>query len=322
MTRRKLPDTGRLRTATNACRRDAVRTIGSFAVALLAVVVIGGCGDLEEPAERVQQTSQTRRAEELFLTPQLFVDAFLLTDDNSHRWRFTDKQFIVESLGQPLSNELTGQLMLDPSDDYRISGMWRLNATQDRLVLSAISADRGTARASLELPIAAEGSDRVKLAGVDYRFAESLPLREVLPERVYTAHVVEFQQGDLIRVRDENGEIKDLRLFGVACPKPDQPHGREAIEFGYEKTNDAEVYVKVFGVDADGREIAQVWVAHLRYLNMELLDAGLAWHDKRSDDEWILATAEDDARDQRAGLWADEKSVPPWHWPDQTGSQR
>ena len=61
-------------------------------------------------------------------------------------------------------------------------------------------------------------------------------------------------------------------------------------------------------------EIAQVWVLDLRYLNMELLAAGLAWHDKRVDDEWMFATTEDDARTERRGLWADEDPVPPWRW--------
>ena len=284
-------------------------------VGLLGFVLYLGCEDVvRQPSASPETSVSQRSSESLYLNPQLLAESFLLTEDQGHRWRFSEEGFVLESRGKPLPKNLSSQLLDQPSDDYRLAGDWELNATRDRLLLFSLSADLGTPRESVELPIAAIGSDQVQLGGVDYLHSESLPLREVLPDQVYTAHVVEFEGGDILRVRDEAGKINRLRLFGVACPRVGQPFGSKAVEFGYEKTADAEIYVKVFGIDDAGRQIAQVWVAHLRYLNMELLDAGLAWHDKRYDDEWIFATAEDDARHQGKGLWSKPESVPPWLW--------
>ena len=286
-------------------------------IGLLSFVFYLGCEEIaRQPPEAPKTSDNNRFSEKLYLNPQLLVESFLLTQDHGHRWRFSEGTFVLESLGKPLPEKLSVQLLDEPSDDYRIAGDWKLNATRDRLLLSDLSTDLGTPRELTELPIATIGTDRIELGGVDYLYSESLPLREILPEQVYTARVVEFERGDTVRVRDEEGEIKLLRLFGVACPRVGQPFGSEAVEFGNEKTAGAEIYVKVFGVDENGRQIAQVWVAHLRYLNMELLDAGLAWHDKRSDDEWIFATAEDDARHQGKGLWSRSVPVPPWRWSD------
>ena len=319
MIQRNPPESEACMPITGKSQRFESRSLG---VTIMGLLLIVGCEEFGRTPASPPASLTKRPPAKLYLSPKLFIDSFLLTDDQTHRWRFTDSAFVVESLGKPLPEALCNQLLSEPSDDYRIEGEWQLNATRDQLVLSKISTDLGSPRESVEIPIAAEGSDHVQLGGIDYRYSAALPLREVLPDRVYTAHVVEFQQGDQIRVKDEDGEIKDLRLFGIACPKPGQPYGATAVDFGYEKTKGAEIYVKVFDVDADGREIAQVWVAHLRYLNMELLDAGLAWHDKRTDDEWILATAEDEARQQSQGLWSDEQPIPPWRWFEETSTER
>jgi len=53
---------------------------------------------------------------------------------------------------------------------------------------------------------------------------------------------------------------------------------------------------------------------------LEQVRAGLAWHNKHDQDEQtqtdrlIYARAEEEARGDERGLWADPKPIPPWEW--------
>ena len=49
-------------------------------------------------------------------------------------------------------------------------------------------------------------------------------------------------------------------------------------------------------------------------LNQELARAGYAWWFRRYSTIPPLAALEGEAREARAGLWADRRPVPPWEW--------
>ena len=50
-------------------------------------------------------------------------------------------------------------------------------------------------------------------------------------------------------------------------------------------------------------------------LNMELVEAGLAWwYQRYAPDDRELAEAEKEARAAKRGLWADSDAVAPWEW--------
>jgi micrococcal nuclease len=79
---------------------------------------------------------------------------------------------------------------------------------------------------------------------------------------------------------------------------------------------------KVFGKDVVvvpktkdkyGRTVGHVLIDG-RDVNLEMLEAGMAWHYKKYDHNARLARAEEEAREERRGLWADASAVPPWEW--------
>ena len=49
-------------------------------------------------------------------------------------------------------------------------------------------------------------------------------------------------------------------------------------------------------------------------MSLELVKAGLAWHFKRYSTDPVLAQAEIEARNAKAGLWADPQAIAPWEW--------
>ena len=65
--------------------------------------------------------------------------------------------------------------------------------------------------------------------------------------------------------------------------------------------------------DKYGRLIADVHYGE-KWLSLELVKAGLAWHYEKYSDDQTLADAEIAAIDAKLGLWADPRHVAPWDW--------
>src|SRR4029453_18892220 len=60
-----------------------------------------------------------------------------------------------------------------------------------------------------------------------------------------------------------------------------------------------------------GRTVARVYVGETD-VSLELVKAGFAWHYKKYSSDPILAQAEIEARNAKAGLWADPHAIAPW----------
>ncbi len=277
---------------------------GPIAVLVLTLI---GCS--------TESSSTTPEDKQLVLHNDSFVDSFLLTQDELHRWRFTPDEFVVEGFQEPLPTQLASLLVEADSPDFaspfRISGRWELLDNGHTLWLTELDADQAEIRPEVRLQVQTKGHETVIIEGLSYRLAPSLPLREILPIRIYTAELEEVLRGDLLRVR-EKGQSRIVQLDGIICPGKDEPFGADAIRRCAKLLGDASVFVKVYRVDGEGRDIAQVWGPNYQYVNVKLLNAGLAWHDKRQSSDWVYATSEDEARAQGRGLWVQQAPVPPW----------
>src|SRR5262249_55998227 len=73
------------------------------------------------------------------------------------------------------------------------------------------------------------------------------------------------------------------------------------------------VQVHVMDKDAHGRLIARVHVND-GDLSVQLLQAGLAWQYTEYSHDPVLASAEQEARRAKRGLWSEANAVPPWVW--------
>ena len=130
----------------------------------------------------------------------------------------------------------------------------------------------------------------------------------------WTGKVVGVHDGDTITVLRERTPVK-IRLAGVDCPESAQPFGERAKQKTSELVFGKTVTVRPATTDRYGRSVAWIGLPDGRDLSKELLKAGLAWWFRRyNPKDRTLAGLEEDARQRRLGLWADDNPIPPWLW--------
>ena len=66
--------------------------------------------------------------------------------------------------------------------------------------------------------------------------------------------------------------------------------------------------------DRNKRLIAEIILIGGRNLNKELVRNGLAWHFKKYSDNEDYAELENEARQNKIGIWSEPNPVAPWEW--------
>jgi len=128
----------------------------------------------------------------------------------------------------------------------------------------------------------------------------------------FSGKCVSVADGDTITVLTaENIQIK-VRLYGIDCPEKKQDFGQKAKEFTASLVFDKQVDVKESEKDRYGRTIGRVY-RDGKYVNLEIIKAGFAWHYKQYSKDVDLADAESRARESKVGLWSG-KPIPPWEF--------
>src|SRR5437016_6729599 len=128
----------------------------------------------------------------------------------------------------------------------------------------------------------------------------------------FSGKVVRVIEGDTLEVMHK-GEAERVRLNGIDCPERGQAYGSQAKKFTSQRVFGKQVTVKTYGLDQGRRTMGEVILQGGMSLNRELVKAGLAWWNQKSapHDE-TLKRLEEEARDEKRGLWADPARVPPW----------
>jgi len=127
----------------------------------------------------------------------------------------------------------------------------------------------------------------------------------------YPAKVVGIADGDTCTVlNSENQQIK-IRLAGIDCPESSQAFGTRAKQALSDKIFGQMVEVKEQDKDRYGRTVADLYLG-ARWINLEMVQNGFAWHYKAYSKDARLTAAEEAARLAKLGLWADRAPVPPW----------
>jgi len=132
----------------------------------------------------------------------------------------------------------------------------------------------------------------------------------------WDAVVVKVLDGDSIEV-SRDGKIVEIRLYGIDTPEYKQPYSNKARQFTRKLTYRQAVSVEQMDIDRYGRSVALVY-SQGKLVNRELVRCGLAWFYPR----YCLAqplcrelqSLEDQARQERLGLWRDNAPLSPWEW--------
>ena len=134
----------------------------------------------------------------------------------------------------------------------------------------------------------------------------------------FSARVTKVLDGDSVNVlRLLNEEELKLRLYGIDAPEWKQAYGKESKDAlkGLLGPN-AEISVKVLDNDRYGRLICKLHLDNKDIsVNEWMISEGNAWHYvKYAPDDMNLKQAEDNARNNKLGLWSAIDPTPPWEY--------
>ncbi|QDS94885.1 Thermonuclease precursor [Roseimaritima multifibrata] len=174
-------------------------------------------------------------------------------------------------------------------------------------------------------------STHVQLERADSGKNIALPI-ETLSERdqVYVAYAIapridpeaevvlgkvnRVMDGDTIQIDAIEGDSRTIRLVGIDAPESSQRFGTAAKVWLTQQVSGKTLRVEITEKDRYGRFLGNVYVVDDgdRWLNREIILAGLAWHYVDYSKDIRLAQAQQVARGENAGLWQDARKVAPW----------
>lgn len=134
----------------------------------------------------------------------------------------------------------------------------------------------------------------------------------------YKALVLSVHDGDTIRVRDEFGRQRRIRLAYIDAPELNQAGGQASQQALSQLLLRQKVQLVVFDIDSYRREVAQIWL-NGQDINQQQIQNGHAWHYQSIARKWQnkhifqqYATAEHRARQEKLGLWQHRQPESPW----------
>ena len=128
------------------------------------------------------------------------------------------------------------------------------------------------------------------------------------------AKVIAIYDGDTITVLLENKTSKKLRLAEVDCPERGQPFGKNAKQFISDQIFGKQITFVETDIDRYGRSIAKVYYDNQKYLSSELIKSGLGWWYFYYSKDKSLGKLEEEARQNKIGLWQDKNAIAPWEF--------
>ncbi|WPU97351.1 thermonuclease family protein [Mucilaginibacter sp. cycad4] len=124
--------------------------------------------------------------------------------------------------------------------------------------------------------------------------------------------VVKIKDGDTLGLLTGDNQQITVRLAEIDCPEKSQAFGQAAKKFTSDLCFGKEV--KLIGNEHDryGRTVAQVVLTDGTNVNYALVKNGYAWQYKAYSKSTELAVLEQQARENKLGLWQDANPTPPW----------
>lgn len=122
--------------------------------------------------------------------------------------------------------------------------------------------------------------------------------------------VTKVYDGDTLTLQNNNGIYK-IRLSGIDAPERRQAYGNVSRNHLYNMVRNKFVYAEVHDKDRYGRYVAKIIIDNID-VNAEMLKTGLAWHYKQYDKNPEYARLEQEAKQNRRGLWMEKNPIPPW----------
>lgn len=151
----------------------------------------------------------------------------------------------------------------------------------------------------------------MKRLSIAFAVIALLLLGQSSPKRL-TGKITHVSDGDTATILANNKEVI-IRLDGIDAPEGNQTKGEESTKKLRELIMDKEVAVLYSEQDKYGRTIGRIYVGEV-WVNLEMIKSGYAWHYKQYSKDETLAKAEEEARKEKIGIWADTNPMAPWEY--------
>ena len=129
----------------------------------------------------------------------------------------------------------------------------------------------------------------------------------------FDGKVVGVSDGDTVTVWRNGHDQVRIRLSGIDAPELHQAFGQQAKGLMSRLVFGRNVSVRVVDHDRYRRTVARLSVDG-QDVGLAMLRQGFAWHYKHYDSDPVYASAENAARAQHLGLWADAHPEAPWDY--------
>lgn len=148
------------------------------------------------------------------------------------------------------------------------------------------------------------------------------------PIRIIHGMVTRVSDGDIIQVTDSDNKRVKIRLYGIDAPETEksgkktghqstqgQPYGAEAYRALKGKIDGQPVNVEIMEIDRYNQAVSKVWIGK-RNINLEMVRDGYAWAYRYYLDHYDIeyAMAEEQAKNEKRGLWQQNNPEPPWEF--------
>lgn len=125
--------------------------------------------------------------------------------------------------------------------------------------------------------------------------------------------VIRVLDGDTIEVLQDKKPIR-VRLANIDAPEKKQAFGRWSTNQLKALLAGQSVTVSYTQTDRYGRIIGRVFTMNGTEASRFMVHSGAAWVYERYNVDESLPALQREAQEQKRGLWADPKPVPPWEW--------
>ncbi len=141
----------------------------------------------------------------------------------------------------------------------------------------------------------------------------SLPKESNNIEQTLSGKAIKIVDGDTFDLLAGTVTYR-IRLNGIDTPEKGQDFYQNAKTALGNWCRNQTLRVTYKSKDRNGRLIGDVYTSFGAWVNVKLVEEGMAWHFKKYSSDKTLAVAEIKARNLKLGLWTMKNVIAPWDW--------
>ena len=131
--------------------------------------------------------------------------------------------------------------------------------------------------------------------------------------KIITGKVIRVADGDTLTILTNSKKQEKIRLIGIDAPERGQAFGTASRHALNKLCFKQHAYVDYEQRDRYGRILGRVFCNKID-ANQSQVREGMAWVYRYYSNDKSLIALENDAKDQRLGLWQSKNPIPPWEF--------